>query len=190
MVHWLIARRTRWWTIYVGRPANSKGLDVPIAATVRRMVIGAGVVLAAAGCGWFTSTASPETLGGRAVAVAERLDAEPLRGPRFEVTVTDVKLDRPYVTVGAVRAHRGPQETVAELVAVLEADGFEVVRNEPVDYSLGHEVLATGDRLVVRAFVGAGSEQVAAYPPLEDGSYLTVSVANVDSGPEWTAVGR
>jgi hypothetical protein len=69
-----------------------------------------------------------------------------------------------------------------------EGDRFDITSNQPVDYSLGHEILATDGRQVARSILGPGIEHVAAYPPLDDGTYVVITVANANSGPDWADV--
>jgi hypothetical protein len=154
-----------------------------------RVVPFAGVALFAAGCGWFGS-ADVDTLGNRAVALLESLDAQPLDGETFDVDESVVKLDEPYVSAHGIRDDHDTEATIVDLASVLQDDGFDIARNQAVDYSLGHEVLATDGELVIRSFVGAGSDHFTAYPRLDAGSYVVVVVANVGSGPAWTDVDR
>ena len=143
------------------------------------------VAVAAAGCGWLQPALSAETLEQRTVAVLERLPVEPL-GEDFEVTSEQVKLDRPYATAHAVGPEVDLEELAAAVIEVAEGDGLEVQHRRPVDYSLGHEVLAADRRVVLRVQLGPGIDGNLVYPPLERGTYLAIQLANVNSGPAWT----
>lgn len=149
-----------------------------------------GVALLVSGCDLFRSGLSTSELEQRAVDLMRAMPVEPLDGADFDVTVSDVKLDEPYVSAHGVGNGTEAQEMVAALTSQLQGDGFDVHRSQPVDYSLGFEVLASDGMVVVRAQIGPGDASSAAYPPLEDGSYLAVQVANIDSGPGWTEVDR
>jgi hypothetical protein len=161
-------------------------------ATIRRhttrwtMTTLAGVALGTSACGWFASS-DAEALGNQAVTILESLGAEPYEGDRFDITETNVKLDATYVATQGVHRH-DPEATIDELAAALEAEGFDITSNQPVDYSLGHEILATDGRQVARSILGPGIEHVAAYPPLDDGTYVVITVANANSGPDWADV--
>lgn len=158
-------------------------------ALLRRVSLLAVVVVVAAGCGWLQPALSAEELEQRTVAVLERLPVEPL-GEDFAGTSEQVKLDRPYATAHAVGLEVGPEELAAAVVEVLDADGLEVQHSRPVDYSLGHEVLATDRRVVVRVQLGPGIDGNLAYPPLERGTYIAIQLANTNSGPAWTELDR
>lgn len=141
------------------------------------------------GCGWFGGRADVDELGDVARSVLEEVDARPLEGEAFRVSVTEVKFDRPYVSVDGIRPREGPTEAIAAVSRALTDRGWRIVRQKEIDVNLGHETVATDGRLVVRALVGEGGDELAGYPPLDEGAYMAVLVANVDSGPAWSEVG-
>jgi hypothetical protein len=153
------------------------------------LLVAAALVLVTAGCGRIPPALSAEALEQRTVAVLERLPVDAL-GDGLEATSEQVKLDRPYASAHAVGPDVDLEAMAAAVVEVLEADGLEVLHRQPVDYQLGYEVLAADRRLVARVQLGPGIDGNVTYPPLDRGTYVTIQVANVHSGPAWTEVER
>lgn len=148
----------------------------------------ASVTLLLGGCDLFSSGLQVSELERSTVGLLRQLPVEPLGGPDFDVTTTEVKLDAPYVSAHGVGRDSDVDQLVAALTAQLQADGFEVISSGPIDHIHGFEVLASDGVVVVRAQLGAGDAGSAIYPPLQDGAYLVVQMANTRSGPDWTDV--
>jgi hypothetical protein len=157
---------------------------------VRRACVAvAAVALLLAGCGLFRSALSTSELERRTAELLDALPVEPLGGPDGDLTVTEVKLDGPYVSAHGLGRPTTIDEMRTAVTAQLEADGYQIHSSQPVAHSLGYEILAADGAAVVRAQLGTGDPDSTTYRPLEDGVYVVVQTANVDSGPDWTDVG-